>query len=313
MIVSNIAKRNNSYSQSFGSNSFPINNIDGLECAYCGKKMISRKRINGMFKSPQDSDKLLLDIAFENADYLRTFQQTALNFLMQTRYYYSLDDDISILKKAKSLSGEEVRHDLAEKFNEIFNCVLNNGPKAVKQKLIDNAFDYKQEIMRKARFKTLARILYSYNGLNIKQDNSDFSKEISAIMENSVYSDYSIFSFILNTLRKKNSEDFYKELFLPSESTIEHIKPKSKRGNNSDENYLAVCRTCNSHRSSEDFEKVLGKPHVMSNIKKQLIYLKKILPQLISQGTIPEQYSTYIEAVTGNIKKQSRGKFDVEI
>lgn len=299
---------------SFGQKIFEITNIDYLPCAYCGKDMISVKTLNDMFPEKLCVDTSMIDTARENGYLLKPFQQNVLNFLSQTQGFYNLENDGQILSKARNLSKYEVSEDIMERFFKIIEIIENSDNIRLIDFLRRNKDYCELALRRKNSYKELVKFVRNRKFLEI---NPNSKNKTEALINDTIYdidtpAEFSIPSYIMQKSEPHSISEFYKLLFEKSSSSIEHIKPKTKGGKDKMSNYLAVCRDCNSSRGSISLSSYIKMhPEIADNIKKQLLFLKRILPKLISDNKIDEKYDEYPYWVSKTLNRLSGGKVDI--
>ena len=310
-INSNIKQTTN-----FGQKLFDIANIDGLPCAYCGKEMISFETINDIFQPRNAADTAMLDTAREHAHLLNPFRQQILNYLTRLQYEYGLESDGQIIAKARELSKDELNTDIIERYLKIIDAIESSHCRHLKDFVKRNKDVCLEAIKRKNTYAALIAFVRSNRFLGIK---GKYRRGVEGVI-NEIISDienpneFSMDSYFIKKTKYGDASEFYKGLFDKAISSIEHIVPQSKGGQDKLSNYLAVCRECNSNRSSLPFDKYITfYPEVIKNATEQIKILDKILPKLVSDNKIDESYEFYPQIVSKSLKKQSKGKINIEV
>ena len=306
----------NTQKVNFGQKIFEIANIDDLPCAYCGRKMISQGTVNKLFKSRVSTDASMLEAAKEYGSYLKPFHQDVLSFLARVQYEYDLQNDGQIISKACKLSEDEVSDDIMERFYKIVDIISNSKSRDLKDFLSRN-FNYsKSALRRKNSYSELIKFVRSNRFLNInKKPKNKTEAKINEISNDiDAPGEFSIPSYIVKKTETQSIDEFYKDLFSKSVSSIEHLRPQSKGGKDKMSNLLAVCRRCNNERQSISLSAYIKlHPEVVENTEKQLQLLNGILPKLISDNKVDEKYYDYPQKVAKTLNRLSRGRIEVVV
>lgn len=312
-ISKNYSYYNHTLSASFKAHSFKLNNFDDVNCAYCGDKMLSRATIDEMFNINSYLSLQMFEIAKKNRHYLKPFQNQVLSFIEKVQNRSKVNTDVHLLNSTKRFASFIVENDLISKYDTIKDIVNALGTERQKYIIKFNEKSMKERLANTRCYSNLHSFIYCPVGLNIrKSDTSPLGKAINAIAQNMDNSNYSVRGYILNNIRGKTPEQFYKELFLQSESTMEHIQPRSKNGRNEISNYLCVCRKCNSERKSmslTEYAKTLPDNSIKKNIDDQLEFWFREIPKLIRDNKLPKEYENYALDTRNTLISQSNGKF----
>lgn len=110
---------------------------------------------------------------------------------------------------------------------------------------------------------------------------------------------------------KRTSGEIAARLIQPNAATIEHVKPRSRkgdRGDSSDSNYIVMCSKCNGQRSQTPYEEWLKiHPEMIENVQKQLdIIFNKMNLETISISR------TYPEDIKEALDKESNGILQID-
>ena len=92
--------------------------------------------------------------------------------------------------------------------------------------------------------------------------------------------------------RDKGKCSYCKAFITRNESTVDHVKPKSKGGANNWENCVLSCKPCNSRKGSKSVKEanmiLHNKPFKPKTID------RRFLPWFINSPAIPEQWKKYL-------------------
>ena len=289
---------------------FKLKEFDGIPCAYCACPMLSRKTIDDTFSPYYGSAKTSLDKAKAMQDYLKPFQKEVLNRMLKIRSNSNAQTDFQVFDEAKTASSIEVRNDLRTKYNQIGLIINSSFYEQLKQKFNSKKDALEEFLLKRRHYPDLYNFVYGDRWLGVRKwDKSIPAQKIKAIIKGTDSSSYSVAGYILDKIRTMPVDAFYKELFLQSESTIEHVKPKSENGANAISNYLLVCRKCNSERKAKSLSKFYKEhPEIKQNIDNQLETLSKLIPKLIRDRKLPEIYRDYTYAARENIAALSNNQ-----
>ncbi len=309
---------NNPYSksQSFGTKVFEIANIDDLPCAYCGREMISLNTLNKVFPSKVCVDSTMLDRAREYGRYLHMFQQNVINYLTGIQYAYGLDSDGEILSVARRDASQEVERDITERFHKIVDIIEASRCRKMKDFLGRNKEYVEQALQRKKSYPELLKFVRAERFLNIrKSDKRGAEGKINEIIADiETPSEFAIEDYLLRKSKGECVEDFYKNLFDKSISSIEHLNPRARGGTDDISNFLSVCRSCNNKRGFIPLSVyVKSHPDIIENTALQLEVLSKKLPKLISERKIDKKYKDYPSQVSDTLRDITGGQINIKV
>ena len=116
--------------------------------------------------------------------------------------------------------------------------------------------------------------------------------------------------FVQAKKRKWDDLAILKNLIWPSIATFEHVKPKSKGGENSIYNGIVLCEDCNTRRLSKSYREFIQyNPRMPYNVQKQLLQIS----DLILHGRLAGEYRDYPVKIASTLYEYSGGKIDVDI
>lgn len=301
--------------QSFGLNfkgfycdedSFQVKKIYDLTCPSCASPMIKRKQLDQFIDSLKGKKGESLINALEKYDEYyhetekevvailkdgaRTSRSKSLQELINEEYYQRL-------QKVRKIQIETVRH------LESLTKTTKGYRKDYLKRVLDN---YKAKLNESDNSYFDEREFISELS-NIAEGSEVLTKKVKAWSEKLPDTQDSVFIFFMRNGRNKQENSAY-HLLVNSFVTCEHIKPKSKGGENNTENYLAECYECNSTRNDIPFsEWVETKPDFASNFKKYLTTVAKAL----DTKELDSEYDGYVDDVIQTVQKESAGKIKV--
>ena len=156
-----------------------------------------------------------------------------------------------------------------------FKKELNNSKKLELKKILTKIklrFPEKQKsLITKVRNYTIVRKDLDFKGI-LKQFLKEHSMSHSKINFNKQE-----LSYIKKLSEIKDFNQFVETLFSPTMSSVDHIHPRNFDSAKSIENYILMCKNCNSQKSSYLFSLFMFKnPDMITNLKKHIHTLQKI-------------------------------------
>lgn len=151
-------------------------------------------------------------------------------------------------------------------------------------------------------------ILASIDSIIPQEGEEEILNELKAMAYHLPMSSTSVNAFIVKYADRPHLE-IARRLVLPSFATIEHIKPESKGGENSINNFLLVSSAANSLRQNMPLSVFVRRnPQVIENCQK---YIEQIIT-LINKGKL-KGIETYPYEVQKTLLKESEGLIDLDL
>lgn len=220
---------------------FKIKTAYGVECPCCGQVMLTKKQSNAFVA--RISDKKGADLQKElekESSYFRKNELQIADILIEDS---KQNPDLNL----SQLVALEAKESIAQLESEQKNIIgqmrtLSEGltPKKrerlseildEEESLIDNSDDYVH--FKRKNFVDKIGYFHSQCG----QKDLEIAGEISALAQTMPASGTSKDAFFVKYQRRTN-EDIARRLVLPAMVTTEHIRPQSKSGKNSTDNYI---------------------------------------------------------------------------
>ncbi len=284
---------------------FEIKRLYNIPCPICSATMIQRNQIDAFVAFLQNAKgEDIVDILTKYRKFFHKNEALAAEILSIEAQKYPnkniselaqnyLNEKLPIYKKEKQ--------ELFEKINQL----AQYAPSQQQGKLLSIIAKHEESAQQNNDF-----------------DKEGFIKEINEQVQGTFSVKKKIIKIIQNfpDVKKEGLEFFIKyanktqaelasRFVTPSFATCEHIKPKSKGGENNTANYLAECEECNSKRNDTPLlEWITNVPAFVNNFKS---YIQTIASK-IQSGEIPSKYSTYLDDISQTISKETQGKIKIK-
>ncbi|MBQ7450121.1 HNH endonuclease [bacterium] len=296
---------------------FKLTRFDEIPCAYCGREMISLKTLNRIFYSDSDTEFTtdLIENAREKGYLLPPFQQQVLNILTQSQFVNNLTTDNQIIRNALFSSKKEIKRDIAQRLQEIYDIIQNSDETKLKELIEVNGDIYWDALLKKYNYRELLKFVRSsrYLGISSSSQNETHKEINKVIADIDETNEFSTDDYIARKGSYIDPRIFYIKLFEKITSTVDHIVAKAKGGPNRRDNFLAVCQECNSKKSDIPLPVFIKfKPEVKENIEKQIRLLKTLIPTFISNHKLNKDYENYTDEVSKFLRYITQGNLDIK-
>lgn len=296
------------------SQGFDIIRLDGIPCAYCGREMMTSKRLERTFNTDFEANTQMLDNALKLRKSLPLYKQQILNFLRCIQIFQRLNTDKQILSKAKVSIDEEIKRDILRKYDNIAAIIRGSDEKRLKLFMLFNEEKYRKiflenphyglltDFVRRTLYKGYSNNMHNETNKRIEAEISDIEKGKEKYLKN----------YILRRIISWKAKEFYLDLFSKAIASADHVIPRSKGGSDTRDNFLAVCKDCNERKTDLPLPIfMLKRPEVKTNIENQLRFLKERIPKWILQRKLESIYRDYIENINGNLSVMTNGEISL--
>lgn len=293
---------------------FKIKTAYGVECPCCGQVMLTKKQSNAFVA--RISDKKGADLQKElekESSYFRKNEQQIADILIEDSkqnpdlnlsQLVALEAKESIAQlesEQKNIIGQmrTLSEGLTPKKRERLSKILDE-----EESLIDNSDDYVH--FKRKNFVDKIEYFHSQCG----QKDLEVAGEISALAQTMPTSGTSKDAFFVKYQRRTN-EDIARRLVLPAMVTTEHIRPQSKNGKNSTDNYIPLCGDCNSRRGNTPYNEWFKiRPEMPQNLQEYIYQISDIIQNKGFDGW--EFYDTYVDDVIKAVYRETNGKLKLK-
>lgn len=293
---------------------FDVVRIDGVPCAYCGKDMPTNNFLNNYFNSDAQANIQMLEHALKLRYILPSDKQVVIDTLRELQISQSLATDNQVFDMAKFKFRKGIKEDVLKKFNEIAAIISESDDNRLKLLMAKKGEKFKERLSKNPSYISLGNFvnICLYNGYFNVTQNETHSKIASVISDIYKGGNKYIMNRILKKYMYRTARDFYMDLFRQTIPSVDHVIPKSKGGSDKSDNFLSVCKACNVKKSNMPFPLFIKTyPNVKENIKKQLVYLKRIIPYWVLKRKLDVDYLDYPEEVSKTLSKITDGAIDI--
>ena len=288
---------------------FKIKTAYGVECPCCGQVMLTRKQSNAFVARVSDKTGAELQKELEKeSSYFRKNEQLISDILIEASKQnpdYTLSQLVALEAKEciAQLEGQQkniiaqmraLSEKLTPKKRERLSKILD-----AEENLIDNSDDYIH--FKRKNFVDKIEYFRSHCG----QRDSATAEEIFNLAQTMPTSATSKDAFFVKYQRRTN-EDIARRLVLPAMVTTEHIRPQSKDGKNSTDNYIPLCGDCNSKRGNVPYNEWFKiHPEMPQNLQEYIYQISDLIENKGFDGW--EFYDTYVDDVIEAVYRETNG------
>lgn len=292
---------------SFGANF--LTRIEGLSCPSCAVKMTTSEKFSSILtkEALSGSSQKSIETISNFEQNLHPTERNCLNIIkkISNKFPNSTLQELLIKEAPKHLERLQLRQ---LKVLDRIDIHLKNLAPDLKQQVAKITQDARiiigeQEDLftDKTTFKRKV-IINAFEALKNSNPDSIALKEIYNFSSSLPNSSNDVDSFFVKYSRR-SSVEIGQRLVSKSVSTIEHIKPQSKDGASTAENYLGECAGCNNMRGS-----ILLNDWIAMNkkmLKNIQLYMQEVI-ELIKIGRIKD-HDNYPDQVLLTIKQETIG------
>ncbi|MBR5304492.1 MAG: hypothetical protein IKU37_06670 [Candidatus Gastranaerophilales bacterium] len=135
----------------------------------------------------------------------------------------------------------------------------------------------------------------------------EYKESVRKVAEKMPSSQNDVNSFFVKHYKKaKDSQDIAKRLINDSVASVEHIFPRSNKGENRLSNYLCDCAYCNNTRGPKSFDEWIKE--LPEGFEQRLQEYLQAIQDNVDSGKLDKKYDDYIKDVIETIEKASNGK-----
>ena len=283
---------------------FEIKNLYELPCPICSTIMLQRKQIDNFVNAARNAKgETLIALLSKYRKYFHKNEASAAEILTLEAQKYP-DKNIGELAK-NYLDGKlsiysQEQQNILRKAKEM----ANNLPLKQRRKALEIIEKY-ETICTNKGYPSKHRIIQELKE-QIQGEYSIKKKLLKAIQNIPDIEDEGLKFFI--KYADKSTAEIASRLVTPSFITCEHIKPKSKGGEDNTANYLAECEECNSKRNDAPLLQYVTNVSVFINNLKNYF---GAITQKFQLGEISDKYSTYLEDISKTIANETQGKINL--
>lgn len=286
--------------------SFEIKKLYDVPCPTCGITMLPRKQLNSIVSILENLKGEELIKGLEKYEkYCQDREKRAVDII---KYRALIDKDKNIQELCEDQYNETIK-----KVKKLQKTGLRKLEEFLKNQ-------------KQVNFKQINKIIAQYYAKLEKDDDSYFDErdlfsDLNVLLESRLINQKE-FKKVLSAFPNTHDEfrffvkaqdascsKIVSNLFYPSMSTCEHVKPKSKNGADNTANYLAECHRCNSKREDKDFEEWIEKFDFWQNFTN---YLNLIFKKF-KEGELSVEYKDYFDDIVKTVCDESRSKVKIEL
>lgn len=288
---------------------FDLKKLYGLDCPCCGKPMPTKRQLQAHVQRIEKKRGQDLQNELSKAlPFYRPNEEEIANILIETSEDYPRANLQELCAILADLNKGALEAEQKKVIEEVRTEAKNLPPSKRKEveEILDLALSQITGSTNEQHFKK-SMLTGKLQGLKAKYKYED-PKEFNKLIEiaNKIPNTYASKNAFFVKYQRKTSKEIAERLFFPATATTEHVKPKSKDGQNNTENYIPMCSDCNFNRgntSYTDWFKI--HPEMPENLQKFIYRIDEMIQK--EEFREAESYHSYVDDIIETVREETDG------